>query len=149
MTTLHLLIAGHVQGIGYRNWMVHEARRLGIAGWVRNTGDTRVEAVVQGPGDAIDAILRACRQGPPYALVETEPAPDETPWRSVHPVAAKQPPRQAHQGDQAEVKTDHGGKPCPDEPELSGQVPDFRTRCRKVKVFLLLFLQKKKSLVLF
>ena len=81
--------------------------------------------------------------------IANEPAPDETPWRSVHPVAAKQPPRQAHQGDQAEVKTDHGGKPCPDEPELSGQVPDFRTRCRKVKVFLLLFLQKKKSLVLF
>jgi acylphosphatase len=70
MITLHVTISGRVQGIGYRDWMVREANRLGVSGWVRNSGAATVEAVVQGEPDSVDALLAACRRGPPHAHVD-------------------------------------------------------------------------------
>jgi acylphosphatase len=64
-----LLIEGRVQGVGYRDWMVGTARRLGLHGWVRNRQDGSVEALVAGPSDIINALLAACRDGPPAARV--------------------------------------------------------------------------------
>jgi acylphosphatase len=67
--TLHLTIRGRVQGVGYRYWMASEAGRLGLSGWVRNRRDGCVEAVVQGPRDAVEAMRRWASQGPPSAVV--------------------------------------------------------------------------------
>ncbi|SDB41958.1 acylphosphatase [Bauldia litoralis] len=67
--TLHLRIAGRVQGVGYRAWLCGEARSRGLTGWVRNRSDDTVEAVVSGPVDAVEAMVRLCREGPPAALV--------------------------------------------------------------------------------
>ncbi len=64
-----LLIEGRVQGVGYRDWMVATARRMGLHGWVRNRTDGAVEALVAGPSAAIEAMLEACREGPPAARV--------------------------------------------------------------------------------
>ena len=47
-----------------------EARRLGLAGWVRNRLDGRVEALFEGEADAVDAMVRWCHRGPPHAHVE-------------------------------------------------------------------------------
>jgi acylphosphatase len=69
MKTLRLVIAGRVQGVGYRDWMVAEADRHGVTGWVRNRPDGTVEAVVHGGAAAVDALLAACRQGPRLAAV--------------------------------------------------------------------------------
>ena len=71
MISVHVTISGRVQGVGYRDWMVREANRLGISGWVRNCGDANVEAVVQGEPSSVDALLAACRRGPPHAHVDT------------------------------------------------------------------------------
>jgi acylphosphatase len=51
----------------------------GLAGWVRNLEDGRVEAVFEGPTDAVDALVAWCREGPPFARVtrvtlDAEPA---------------------------------------------------------------------------
>lgn len=70
MKARRLLIAGLVQGVGYRDWMVARARALGLDGWVRNLKDGRVEALLAGPEATLEEMLRACRRGPPGAVVE-------------------------------------------------------------------------------
>jgi len=65
------LISGRVQGVGYRDWCRQEAERRGLTGTVRNLPDGRVEVVIVGDADATDAMLEACRQGPPAARVDS------------------------------------------------------------------------------
>jgi acylphosphatase len=67
--TVHTLITGRVQGVGYRAWAAVQARKLGLKGWVRNRRDGSVEAVFSGPAEAIERMLAVCRDGPPSALV--------------------------------------------------------------------------------
>lgn len=66
----HLFISGHVQGVGYRASLETAARNLQLAGWVRNRHDGRVEALVQGPAAAVQALVRWCHRGPPAARVD-------------------------------------------------------------------------------
>lgn len=62
-------IEGRVQGVWYRGWTVDEATRRGLDGWVRNRRDGSVEAVFAGPAGEVDAMISACRLGPPAARV--------------------------------------------------------------------------------
>lgn len=64
-----VVIDGRVQGVGYRQACADRARRLGVAGWVRNRRDGRVEAVLEGPADAVAGMVQWCRDGPPLARV--------------------------------------------------------------------------------
>ena len=66
---LHLRIRGRVQGVFFRHWVMEEATRRGIRGWVRNRADGSVEAVLAGEMAAVRAMVQACRQGPPGAQV--------------------------------------------------------------------------------
>jgi acylphosphatase len=70
MIAKRLRIAGQVQGVGYRAWMVQQATKLGVAGWVRNRRDGTVEALVHGEPAAVEELLRSCRRGPVMAVVE-------------------------------------------------------------------------------
>lgn len=65
-----LRIEGRVQGVGYRDWLLREAARLGLHGWVRNRRDGSVQALVAGEEGAVGALLTACRRGPPQARVD-------------------------------------------------------------------------------
>lgn len=69
MTARRITITGRVHGVGYRDWMVAEARRLGVSGWVRNRRGGYVEALLDGDEAAVEELLRACRRGPPAAAV--------------------------------------------------------------------------------
>jgi acylphosphatase len=66
----HLVIAGIVQGVGYRQWFRREADRRGVAGWVRNRADETVEAVVSGPRAEVDDLVREAMNGPLGAKVD-------------------------------------------------------------------------------
>lgn len=66
-----LRIAGRVHGVGYREWLGDQAQQHGISGWVRNRADGTVEALLDGEEDALNAVLTACRRGPPLAWVES------------------------------------------------------------------------------
>lgn len=70
MKTHHLRIHGRVQGVWFRESMRAEAERLGVAGWVRNTSDGTVEAVIQGSAAAVEALLEWAHVGPPMARVD-------------------------------------------------------------------------------
>ncbi|MES2250670.1 MAG: acylphosphatase [Pseudomonadota bacterium] len=67
--TRHLVVHGLVQGVGYRWSMVQAAQRLGVRGWVRNRRDGKVEALVAGEADAVEALVHWARQGPADARV--------------------------------------------------------------------------------
>jgi acylphosphatase len=68
--TVHIVVRGRVQGVGYRAFVEDEARRCGLAGWVRNRRDGTVEAVFSGPAAAVMDMVDACRNGPLGARVE-------------------------------------------------------------------------------
>ena len=65
-----LTITGRVQGVGYRDWTMTTAQRLGLAGWVRNRMDGSVEALVVGDDQAVGEMIDACRRGPTMAHVD-------------------------------------------------------------------------------
>ena len=80
----HVWVSGRVQMVYFRGSTQHVAREAGLAGWVRNLPDGRVEAVFEGPRPAVQALLDWCRHGPPTAVVEDvevrwEPPQDEPP----------------------------------------------------------------------
>lgn len=80
MIARRLVIRGRVQGVGYRDWLVHKAREAGLRGWVQNRENGTVEAVVAGPPDAVREIIRRCRRGPRLADVTSiEEADDAVP----------------------------------------------------------------------
>jgi acylphosphatase len=69
METGHFRVVGTVQGVGFR-WFVRErARRLGLAGWVRNCRDGSVEVAASGASSSLALLQEVLRAGPPGAEV--------------------------------------------------------------------------------
>jgi acylphosphatase len=69
LTARRVLVAGRVQGVGFRWRTQQEAQALGLGGWVRNRPDGSVEAHVQGEPRAVEAMLAWLREGPSHACV--------------------------------------------------------------------------------
>jgi acylphosphatase len=68
--TVHVMITGIVQGVGYRAFVERKATSLGLCGWVRNRKDGSVEAIFSGEAASVNAILTACHRGPRLAMIE-------------------------------------------------------------------------------
>jgi len=78
MRRIRAIVSGRVQGVSYRASTAHEARRLGLVGWVKNNRDGTVELEAEGPEDAVTTLLAWCKVGPPAAMV-TNVAVEERP----------------------------------------------------------------------
>ncbi len=74
-------VSGRVQGVGFRYTAADRAHGLGLAGWVRNLSDGRVEVFVQGPPDVLDIYLSWLDVGPSAAQV-TDVSIRQAPVRS-------------------------------------------------------------------
>ncbi len=62
-------VSGKVQGVHFRVSARECARGLGLAGWVCNLPDGRVEAVAAGTAAALAEFAQWLAQGPPRAMV--------------------------------------------------------------------------------
>lgn len=69
---IHIWVKGRVQGVGFRAFVVTEAQRLGLRGWVRNVGWDEVEAVAEGPRPLLERLAERMRVGPPAAEVSEQ-----------------------------------------------------------------------------
>ena len=72
-------VRGRVQGVFFRDSARERARAHGVSGWVRNCHDGTVEAVVEGPPDAVERVVRFFETGPPSARVQDVEITDEAP----------------------------------------------------------------------
>jgi acylphosphatase len=66
----HVWIAGRVQGVFFRAYTRDAAQLIGVAGWVRNLHDGRVEAVFEGEADKVEKMIEWCREGSPMSRVD-------------------------------------------------------------------------------
>jgi acylphosphatase len=66
----HVTISGEVQGVFFRETARRKATEAGVSGWITNRSDGRVEAVFEGPAEAVDELVEFCREGPTAATVE-------------------------------------------------------------------------------
>lgn len=64
-----MIARGRVQGVGFRAATAHEARRLGLRGWVRNRPEGDVEVLAGGEAASVDALLTWLGHGPRGARV--------------------------------------------------------------------------------
>jgi acylphosphatase len=64
MKQVHLYISGFVQGVGYREFIKREARKIGLKGWVRNLSDRRVEVLAQGDEASLKKLIEISKKGP-------------------------------------------------------------------------------------
>jgi acylphosphatase len=73
-----VVVRGRVQGVFFRGSTRERARAHGVAGWVSNRSDGAVEAVLEGPAEAVERVVRFMETGPPAAHVtEVEVSAEE------------------------------------------------------------------------
>lgn len=70
MKTVHLKISGKVQGVFFRASAMEMAKLHKISGWIKNTYDDKVEALITGTNDEVEKFIEWCKHGPEKANVE-------------------------------------------------------------------------------
>ena len=76
---VRVVVRGRVQGVAFRYHTAEQARRAGVAGWVRNRPDGSVEAAFEGEPSGVEALLAFVRRGPRSARVDGVEEFEETP----------------------------------------------------------------------
>jgi acylphosphatase len=74
-----LVVAGEVQGVFYRDTCRRRALAAGVAGWVRNLPDQRVEVVFEGEPEPVRRLVAWAQEGPREAVVAHVDVRDEPP----------------------------------------------------------------------
>ena len=63
------LVSGRVQGVGFRYFVMCQARSAELSGYVRNLNDGKVEFLLQGSDEAVTAVIEQIHRGPEYSQV--------------------------------------------------------------------------------
>ncbi|MDK2917759.1 MAG: acylphosphatase [Candidatus Petromonas sp.] len=69
MVRYHIIVHGHVQGVGFRYFTYQKAMENNIKGWVKNNLDGTVEIDAQGNKDDMEKFLTAVKKGSPFSKV--------------------------------------------------------------------------------
>ena len=69
MNSVHLIVSGDVQGVGFRAWVFRYAQDKSITGWVKNRDDGAVEVVAEGEYAHLEGLIKRCQHGPALASV--------------------------------------------------------------------------------
>ena len=69
MPTVHLFIKGKVQGVFYRATAKDVAQKNNLTGWISNSGNGDVEAIVSGTQTQLNTFITWCQNGPKRAEV--------------------------------------------------------------------------------
>jgi acylphosphatase len=69
MVQAHVIVSGMVQGVGFRYFVLHLARRLGLSGWVRNLHTGEVELEAEGQRLQVETLVEELWTGNPHASV--------------------------------------------------------------------------------
>jgi acylphosphatase len=72
-----VVVHGRVQGVFFRDSTRRLGLEHGVSGWVRNTWEGTVEAVFEGPPEAVERLVEFARRGPSGAAVERVEVFDE------------------------------------------------------------------------
>ncbi|MCC7154645.1 MAG: acylphosphatase [Bryobacterales bacterium] len=87
VVTRHYQVRGNVQGVGFRAFVSRHAQKIGVRGWVRNTGEGDVEVLAMGTSSQLDELAGYLRHGPMLSLVrgveESEASPIQSSGFSV------------------------------------------------------------------
>ena len=67
---VHTVITGQVQGVGFRYFVIRNAKQLGLVGWVRNRMDGAVEIVAEGDKQHLECLISKLKIGPSMAWVQ-------------------------------------------------------------------------------
>lgn len=70
MKRIHLIVSGDVIGVGYRSWVLRQAKELHLTGWVRNREDDAVELVAEGEEQSLTELIAMCKKGPDVSWVK-------------------------------------------------------------------------------
>ncbi|NDR53777.1 acylphosphatase [Actinomyces sp. 565] len=82
--TIHAIVSGRVQGVGFRWSCMEEGERLGLVGEVRNLDDGDVEVFAQGPADDVARMIAWLYHGPRWASVASVRITDMNPGSLRH-----------------------------------------------------------------
>jgi acylphosphatase len=65
-----VIVSGWVQGVFFRASLLEKAIANNVRGWVRNTPEGDVEAVLEGEEPKVERVIAWCHRGPSGAVVE-------------------------------------------------------------------------------
>lgn len=57
------VLTGNVQGVGLRVFVVENATKLGVTGWVKNMADGTVQMEAQGTEDKLEQLMAVIKKG--------------------------------------------------------------------------------------
>jgi acylphosphatase len=79
LTRRRVIVHGRVQGVFFRDSIRERANAHGVSGWACNRSDGAVEAVLEGPPEAVERVVRFAQTGPPQAEVTDAEVSEEEP----------------------------------------------------------------------
>ena len=66
-----IVVNGLVQGVGYRYFVIREAKALGLKGFTKNLYTGEVLTVVEGEKALIEEIIKKLKVGPSHSSVKS------------------------------------------------------------------------------